>query len=155
MKRICIVATLMLLTGLPACQVKQNAPLTAIGFDRGHSSAWGNQLYVEVQKTEIVVLKRVVKDTGELEVLEHIPIAPEQWDTLESAVLMLELQEDTVSWKDRLFGGSKLDGGERRSLSLTYGSGEKESTAKYRWPASKEANAFEALLEQLLQEVAG
>lgn len=155
MKKFCIVTALILLTGLSACHANQDISLTAIAFDRGHSSAWGNQLYMEVRKTEIVVLKRIAKDTGELETLEHIPIAPEQWDALEAALLHLELQEDTMSWKDRLFGGSKLDGGEYRNLSLTYSSGKKENTTKYRWPASEEANAFEALLEQLLQEVAG
>ena len=153
MKRFCIVAALMLLTGLPGCHAKEDYVLTGIIFDRGHGSAWGNQLYMEVQGTKIVRLRYISKDTGQLETLEYIPILPEQWEALKSAVLKLELQKETVSWKERLLGHSKLDGGEYRNLSLIYSADDKEVTTRYQWPGSPEAQGLEAMLEQLAQSV--
>jgi len=151
MKKICIVAALMLLIGLSGCHGKEDYGLTGIIFDRGHDSAWGNQLYMQVCSTQIVSLRYIAKDTGQLETLEHIPIRPEQWEALKSAVLHLDLQKDTVSWKERFFGRRKLDGGAYRNLSLIYSSGGKETTTKYQWPESSEAQELEAMLGQLAQ----
>lgn len=151
MKRICIVAALMLLTGLPGCHVKENSALTGIIFDRGNGSVWGNQLYMEVNSTEIGMLRYISKETGQLETLEHILIQPEEWEALKSAICELELQKDTPSWKERLFGHSKLDGGNYRNLSLIYSNGVKETTTKYQWPGSAAAQELEDMLEQLVQ----
>ncbi len=145
MKKIYMFAALMLLTGLSACRAKDEPVLTGILFDRGHGSMWGNQLYIEVRRNEIVTAGFISERTGDWETREHIPITEDQWKALEAAVLKLELQEETVSWKDRLFGGTVLDGGEYRHLSLVRGKEE----CKYRWPNSEEARALEALLEQL------
>jgi len=151
MKKICIVAALMLLTGLSGCHAKADYVLTGIIFDRGHDSAWGNQLYMKIYSTEIVRLHYISKDTGQLEILEHIPIQPEQWEALKCAVLDLELRKDTLSWRERLFGHSKLDGGAYRNLSLVYSGGGKEVTTKYQWPESTQAQELEDMLEHLAQ----
>lgn len=151
MKKLCIIAALMLLTGLSGCHAKKDYALTGIIFDRGHGSVWGNQLYMEVHSTQIVKLRYISKDTGQLETLEQIPIRLEQWEALKAAVLNLELQEQTASWKERLFGHSKLDGGEYRNLSLIYSGGGKEVATKYQWHGSAEAQELEDMLELLAQ----
>lgn len=151
MKKFCIIAALLLLAGLTACHAEEDSALTGIIFDRGHGSAWGNQFYIEVRDCEIVQLRCIEEDTMELESLEHVSIRPEQWEALKTAVLNLELREETSAWKDRLFGHSKLDGGEYRNLSLIYRSGGKEVAVRYRWPDSADAQALEAALEQLAQ----
>ncbi len=149
MKKFCILAALMLLTGLPGCQTKQDPALTGLIFDRGSGSEWGNQLYIEVNSGQIVTLRYVSQETGQLETLEQIPIQPEQWEAIAAALGKLELQKDTASWKDWLLGSSKLDGGQYRKLSLIYDAGGKETQTDYRWPDSPEAGQLEAMLETL------
>jgi len=153
MRKFCIIAVLMVLTGLSGCRGKADYALTGFIFDRGHGSAWGNQLYMEVRSTEIVVLNYISKETNQLETLERIPIQPEQWEALKTVLLNLKLQKDSLSWKEWLFKHNKLDGGEYRKLSLIYSGDGEETETKYRWPGNAAAQELEEMLEQLVRSV--
>lgn len=152
MKKV-FIAALLLLTGLSACGVNEESVLSGIIFERGHGSMWGNQLYLDVRANQINRIQYIVDETMVLESRENIPIVPEQWQALENAVLCLDLKEDKSSWKDILFGSSKLDGGEYTKLTLIWRTGHKEKEINYLWSQSQQSAVLEAILEQLMDTV--
>lgn len=119
--------------------------MTRFVFDRGHGSAWGNQLYIEICPGEITVVRHVGED-GALQTKEHLPISAEEWQQLERLLEDVTL-EKSPAWK-RLFAGNVKDGGLYRQLTITYDS----KQISYRWPEN--GDALESFLEQLARETA-
>ncbi len=153
MKKILLIVMLLFLVSLSACGAKEDPVLIKIVFERGHGSMWGNQFYIEVTADQIQQVQYISKDTMELDNRNNIPITEQQWQALENAILLLELQEDNNTWKDKLFGQSTLDGGEYRRLTLTWKIGDKEKEVSYLWPQSQQAAEFESMLVQLVDSV--
>lgn len=134
---------LFLVALLPGCGTKEDG-ITAIEFNRGHGSMWGNQLYMEVQPTQIVLARYIPEGQSELVTVEHLPITDDQWQTVKSTVEQLPLEKARTNiWEKQ-----KLDGGQFRELTLERG--KKETT--YYWPNVPEAQQLEALLETLLYD---
>jgi len=133
---------------LTACGQVDTA-LAGIQFERGHGSAWGNQLYVEIYPQEIAIVRFFPEGAAQQVTREHIPITAEQWQQLRQAVEQLKLQEKRSSWLDKRFGHSKLDGGEYRNLTLVWQTGKKVVRTDYHWPQTAQADILETLLEQL------
>lgn len=153
MKKFYVIVALILLTGLSACHAKDDPVLSGIIFERSHGSMWGNQFYIDINASQIKQLSYVSKDTLELDTHRSIPILPEQWQALEDAVMLLDLQEDKTAWKDSLFGSHKADGGEYRKLTLLWRNGNDEKEIHYLWTQSQQAEILESLLEQLAETV--
>lgn len=151
MKRIWMIALLILLTGLAACRAKEDPVLSGIVFERGHGSMWGNQFYIDVNADQVNQLRFVSDDTQEPDTRENIPVLPEQWRELEDAVKCLDLKEEKDFWLDKIVGQAKLDGGEYRKLTLRWKNGDEEIEINYKWTQSQHTEKLEALLEQLAQ----
>ena len=120
--------------------------MTGIIFDRGHGSAWGNQFYVEVCQTEVILMRYISAGSVDLITREHLPISPETWQALTDALGALELQQEQTSFLSHFWADKKLDGGEYRKLTVQYGSKE----VHYQWPADPGAAELEKLLEALI-----
>lgn len=143
-RRLWVLVPLLALGFLAACG-KESRTMTKFVFDRGHGSAWGNQLYIEICPEEITLLRQVGED-GALQTKEHLPITGEDWRQLEGLLEDVTL-EKPPAWK-RLFTGNVKDGGLYRRLTITY-DGEQIS---YWWPEN--GDALEHFLEQLAREAA-
>ncbi len=141
-------ASMLLCAALSACG-QSNATLVSILFERGHGSQWGNQFYIEVNEQRIVTLRVISQSTMELREQKDIPISPEQWQELAAAVQDLELKQTRENWIHKLFGGSALDGGEYRHLTLIWQTEQGTAQTQYQWPQSQQADQLERLLEQL------
>lgn len=129
---------------LSGCNAKGNQELTAISFNRGHSSMWGNQFYIKISPVEIVTARYIPEGSWDLVTVEHLPITDAQWQKIKSAVAQLPLEKARTNiWEKQ-----KLDGGEFRELTLVRG--KKEVT--YYWPNIPQAQQLEALLEALLYD---
>ena len=129
---------------LSGCSAKRNQELTAISFNRGHGSMWGNQFYIEISPVEIVTARYIPEGSWDLVTVEHLPITDAQWEKIKSAVEQLPLEKARTNiWEKQ-----KLDGSEFRELTLVRG--KKEVT--YYWPNKPEAQQLEALLEALLYD---
>lgn len=135
---------LAFLMTLPAGCKQKDPAVTEIIFNRGHGSMWGNQFYIKVQATQIVLARYIPEGSSELVTAENLPITDAQWQTVKSAVEQLPLEKA----RTKLWEKQKLDGGEFRELTLVRG---KKETA-YGWPDNPEARQLEALLEQLLYD---
>jgi len=129
---------------LVGCKQEPGNPVGFI-FERGHGSMWGNQFYIEVCAREIILTQYFPEGASDPVVREHVPISASQWQTLTEAIQALEPEEAPGSWREKLFGRSRQDGGEFRYLILKWETGQ----TKYQWPQSEQANALEAMLEQL------
>lgn len=150
MKRhlLCYSLLMLLLLPLYGCgSAAPSAALSGIVFERGHGSAWGNQLYLEVCPEEIVVARYIPEGSTELQTAEKIPITQTQWQRLEAQLQEMTLEKERVSWWQQLLGKKKLDGGEYRKLTLVYG----DAQVACRWP--DDGAELEALLEYLVGEV--
>ena len=55
------------------------------------------------------------------------------------------------SWKEKLFGSKKLDGGDYRNLTLLWETEKGTEERCYEWPQNEQANMLEALLKQLAE----
>lgn len=129
---------------LSGCNANRNQELTAISFNRGHSSMWGNQFYIKISPVEIVTARYIPEGSWDLVTVEHLPITDAQWQKIKSAVAQLPLEKARTNiWEKQ-----KLDGGEFRELTLVRG--KKEVT--YYWPNIPQAQQLEALLEALLYD---
>ena len=140
-----IFALCVLLCGLLIGCRQEPADLVGIIFERGHGSMWGNQFYIEVCAREITVTQYFPEGASDPIVREHVPITAAQWQNLTEAIQGLELEEDRSTLREKLFGHSRQDGGEFRYLILQWETQQK----KYKWPQTQQANALEAMLEQL------
>ena len=149
-KYIIVIICILLCTALVACG-QENADLVGIIFERGNGSVWGNQFYIEVNTDEIVVARYIPEGSSEQVTIEHIPVAAEQWQILTETIQNLSLKKERGLWKEKLFGSSKLDGGEYRKLTLVWKRASGEQEVDYQWPANEQANSFEQLLEQVAQ----
>ena len=129
---------------LSGCSAKRNQELTAISFNRGHGSVWGNQFYIEISPVEIVTARYIPEGSWDLVTVEHLPITDAQWQTIKSAVEQLPLEKARTN----IWVKQKLDGSEFRELTLVWG--KKENT--YYWPNKPEAQQLEALFEALLYD---
>ena len=128
----------ILLTGCGA----QKVEITKIVFNRGHDSLWGNQFYIAIQNTEILLAHYIPEGSADLVTVEHLPITDDQWQRAKSIVEQLPLEKArTDIWEKQ-----KLDGSEFRELTLVRG--KKEIT--YYWPNTPEAQQLEEFFETLL-----
>ena len=138
---------LLFLLSLTACAQKEvDGEVTKLIFDRGHGSAWGNQLYMEICPQEITLLRKVGAD-GALHTWENLPVSAENWEQLEAILKNISLEKESVSLWQSLFASQKRDGGLYRNLTLVYG----EKQLRCQWPADD--GGLEAFLELLAQEV--
>ena len=129
---------------LSGCGAKRNGEITAIKFNRGHGSLWGNQFYIEISPQEIVTARYIPEGSWDLVTVEHLPITDDQWQSIKNTVEKLPLEKArTDIWEKQ-----KLDGSEFRELTLVRG---KKQTL-YAWPNTPEAQQLEQLLETLLAD---
>lgn len=133
---------------LAAC--RQDTPkLVGIVFERDHGSAWGNSFYIDVRVEEIAATRYFPEGSADQTIREHIPITAGQWQALTEVIQSMEWKERSGSWKEKLFGCAKLDSGESRNLTLVWETEKGTVETEYQWPQDKQADALEALLEQL------
>lgn len=135
-----------LLLGLTGCSAKQPLAITELRFERGNGSVGGNRFYIQVRADQILQLQYVPEGTGQLQTLEQIPLANEQWTQLCAAVWDLDLKQFRQRWWQELLKSRKQDGGDYRTLTLTWENG-KETT--YQLPADGQSDTLEQLLKQL------
>lgn len=140
---------LSLMLCLSGCH-QQTATLKGVVFERGHGSMWGNQFFIEVCETEITQVQYFpsADPGGELEMTEHLPLQPEQWDAIQKAVLALSPQLQKSNSRKTIKQGM-LDGGEFYKLTLIWEQNEKLKEVQYNWPGSDEAKILENLLLEL------
>ena len=142
MKKVFILL-LACLTVFPAgCTQKEETAVTGICFERGHGSAWGNQFSIRVDARQIITASYIPQGSSEPVTVEQLPITETQWQELTDLLAQLSLKKARRNFWDF----HKLDGGEFRKLTLTYGSKE----ISYQWPSGEQAAAWEALLESLV-----
>ena len=146
MKKYLIAIFLLLSTTLMGCS-QENASLVGIVFERGHDSLWGNQFYIEVYPEQIAAVRCFPEGSSEQTACESIPITPQQWQSLRDAIQGMDLKKKSNTGK--LFGISKQDGTEFRNLTLVWETKKGTKQVQYQWPQNTQANALEALLEQL------
>lgn len=147
MRRIWLLLMLpVVMLGVPGCG-KGRGPVTGLTFERGNGSVWGDQLYVSLTASGITALRYVPDGSGELVERENLPLTAEQWQAVLDRLEQLTLEREKSSLIEKLFG--KQDGGDFRRLTVTYGT----ESVPCRWPDN--GQPLEALLEQLVKEVAG
>ena len=144
MKSKVLVVIMLLALLLPGCKALDEPQVTAVIFNRGHGSAWGNQFYIHVEPEQIVMARYIPAGSSELVTVEHIPITAAQWETIRSMVEQMPLEKARTD----LWEKQKLDGSEFRELTLVRG--KKEIT--YWWPDILQAQQLEQLLETLLAD---
>lgn len=157
---------LMLLQAFGGCsngeaiQTEQTV-LASVILDHGHGSMWGCQFYVNINAEQIVETSYFPAENsnGDQVSRNNIPIAQEQWEQVEAAVMAVKPQLQQVKqpgWWERILrstGSQKLDGGEFRYLTLTWQSGEETQEVVYEWLGSEEAAELERLLEELVDSL--
>jgi len=156
-----------LFIGLGGCgigndmEVGTEAILERVILERGHGSAWGTQLYVDVGCEKIYHANFIsyVSASGELVSCQDIPITQEQWDRIQTCVFQLlpslEVKKDSGvlvrmfrSWMRKT---SVQDGGAFWNLTLVWQEEQESRTVEYVWPADGQARELESLLESMLQ----
>lgn len=143
-----ILLTPVLMLLMPGCHRSNSAePVTGLTFERGSGSVWGDQLYISLTQERITTLRYIPEGSGELEILEDLPITQDQWQAIIQELEKLPLEREKPNLLEKLFG--KQDGTDFRRLTVTRGT----ETVTYRWPEKGEA--LELLLEQLVGEVTG
>ena len=151
MKKRCLAGllTVALLLCCGCAGQAENQALTRVVFARGHGSTWGNQFRVDVCPTEVYYLHHFVDH--QFEELANVPIDAERWAAIEEAVMALvpHLERYRQPLWEKLFPPKTVDGGVWWSLTLTWG----EEEVIYLWPTCAEADALEALLEELAAEL--
>lgn len=152
-KRILAAVMLLFAVVLAACGKQEDGMLTGIIFNRGHGSAWGNQLYIELCADEIAMLQYIPEGSMDLETAQHIPVTATQWQDIIAVVQGLPLEKEQPSLRERLFSISKLDGGLYRNLTLQWQTEKGVKQVQYKWPTDPRAQELEALLEALVQNV--
>ena len=150
MKKIVAAAAALLVVLLCGCTPKEEGMITGILFERGHGSAWGNQFYIQLCPEEIVVARYFPAGSAQQQNCEHIPITQQQWDELCTALQAMELEKDSVSWWQRLWEGSRMDGTQYRRLIIVWSTARGDKEIAYRWPDGPEAENLEKLLESLI-----
>lgn len=131
---------------LPGCG-KDREAITGLTFERGSGSAWGNQLYISITQSGIATLRYIPDGSSDLVELKNLSITKERWQAVLLQLGQLDLEKEKTNLIGKFFG--KRDGGDFRRLTITYGS----ETVTYLWPEN--GQTLEALLEQLVREVAG
>ena len=131
--------------------------LTRVVFHRGHGSTWGSQFLMDICPGEVSSLQYFTdqEDGREFRDLTALPIEKEQWEQVETAVLQLlpqlQVKKDPGPLKRLLqaLGPQTVDGGEWRTLTMTWVVDGELQKVNYEWPSSEEAEACELLLEEL------
>lgn len=144
---ICLIAFVLILTLLTACE-KEKGEMIGIIFERGNGSSYGSQFYIDVRKDEILKVSFFPENSSQQVTYEHISISGEKWQEILKATKEIELKKNKSSLKEKIFGSSKLDGGDYRKLSLIY---ENNEEIKYKWPQSEKAQKLEDLLTSLYE----
>jgi len=145
---------IIVITILGGCQSTTTYDdLTRMTFERSHDSIWGIQFYIDMTETEIIEARFFHPGETEQTEILNAPISAETWREIEQAVISLEpnLKEE----KKGLFQGNtkKLDGTEKRVLTIAWKTEDGEKTINYSYPATDEAIALEEYLETLVQEM--
>lgn len=146
MKGILALISALALVLCAGCGRQESGELSAVIFERGHGSMWGNQFYIELCATEVTLLRYIPEGASDPEEAEHIPVTPGQWQQITALLQDMTLEEEKPSLKERLFGASKLDGGEFRKLTLRRQSETGTTDILYRWPTDGSGEELERLL---------
>ena len=140
-----IMLTPMLIILLPGCgNGRKLTEATEFTFERENGSLQGEQLYVCINREQIVSLRYFSPESGAAESLEGLPITKEGWQRITALLEKLELKRERAGLLEKLF--PKQDGSDSRRLTVRYG----EKSVDY--TVIGDSLAFEDALEKLIAE---
>ena len=152
-KLICVLAVFLAAGLLAGCGKEELSEenLSGITYNRSHGSMWGVQFYIDITEDEISYTHFFLPEEYEMIEGEAEEITKEEWEKIKNSVM--EFLPDLEEKKSGGFlEGMVLDGGEEKSLTLTWETEKGEKEIEYIWPGGEAFDEFEKFLEDFAKE---